>query len=612
MDGFAVRSQDTVGAEPASPRKLDTFIYLDTGDALPEGYDAVIPIENVESLDEHGEITLHLRRPVSIRIRVCCDTLESHPSLGEDIVQTQLVMSAGQGLRPVDLGAIAAAGYQSIKVARKPRVAILPTGSELVPLGSKLEAGSILEYNSLVLAAQVNLWGGIATRYPITPDRFDDLCARVEEARQDHDMILLNAGSSAGAEDFSAQVVEKLGILLVHGIAVRPGHPVILGIVGNNSDEKTINLNLELPSKRKFPNSGELRKGVVPIIGVPGYPVSAALTGEILVEPIIAKWLGRAPLELPVEKAHMTRKVTSPGGDDDYIRVAVGKVGDKLLATPLPRGAGIISALVRADGLVILPTGVQGVEAGGEVDVRLYRSQRENRENDTLYRVSRHMCLDLLAEFLYKRDRRLTSANVGSLGGLIALKNGEAHFAGSHLLDPDTGEYNISYIKRYLPGELIFIYGFVGREQGLIVKRGNRKKILGLNDLINRKISFVNRQRGAGTRVLLDYHLSKLGIDGDDILGYQQEEYTHLGVAAAVASGRADCGLGIPAAAVSLDLEFISLFQETYQLIIPKLFAESKLLRPLFEVMNEKAFQQAIMGMPGYNVGQMGKLIAEM
>jgi putative molybdopterin biosynthesis protein len=221
------------------------------------------------------------------------------------------------------------------------------------------------------------------------------------------------------------------------------------------------------------------------------------------------------------------------------------------------------------------------------------------------------MCLDLLAEFLSKYDRRLASANVGSLGGLIALKNGEAHIAGSHLLDPNTGEYNIPYIKRYLTGVPIHVYGFVGREQGLIVRRGNPKRISGLNDLRNSKINFINRQRGAGTRVLLDYHLSKLMINGEDILGYNQEEYTHLGVAAAVASGRADCGLGIPAAAKSLDLDFIPLFQETYQLIIPKFIAESELLRPLFEVMNEKSFQQAILGMPGYDVRQMGKLIAE-
>jgi putative molybdopterin biosynthesis protein len=610
MDGFAVRSQDTLGAEPGFPLVLDKFVYVDTGDALPEGYDAVITIENVESLNELGEITPSIRQPSAIRIRAAVTPWNHIRPLGEDIVQTQLVLPAGQVLRPVDLGAVAAAGHQVVKVARKPSVAVLPTGSELVPLGSILKAGDILEYNSLVLAAQVNEWGGKAQRYPITPDHFDDLCARVEEAKQNNDLILINAGSSAGEEDFTAQVVEKLGTLLVHGVAVRPGHPVIIGLITRNPDQydiKTIQSQLDEKNPRILADS---RSDTVPIIGVPGYPVSAALTGEIFVEPLIAKWTGRHPLEHPIGKAYLTRKITSPGGDDDYVRVALGKVGERLLAAPLARGAGVISSLVRADGLVILPSGVQGAEAGELVEVQLYRSIRETER--TIFCIGSHdMTLDLLAQFLFPRDRRLASANVGSQGGLIALKNNEAHLAGSHLLDPESGEYNIPYIRRYLSGIPIMVFGFVRREQGLMVKRGNPKRVMGLEDLTNPGISFINRQRGAGTRVLLDYHLSKFGIHVDEIHGYRLEEYTHLGVAAAVASGRADCGLGIPAAAQSLDLDFIPLFQETYQLLIPKVFVDSDLMSPLLEVINEQAFHQAVMGMPGYDVSQMGQLMAE-
>jgi putative molybdopterin biosynthesis protein len=589
---------------------LDKFAYVDTGDALPDGYDAVIPIENVESLDELGEITRSLRRPASIRVRAAVTPWSHIRPLGEDIIQTQLVLPAGQVLRPVDLGAVAAAGHQSIKVARKPRIAVLPTGSELVPLGTELKAGDILEYNSLVLSAQVNAWGGIAKHYPITPDRFDDLCTRVEEAKQDHDLILLNAGSSAGAEDFTAQVVEKLGILLVHGVAVRPGHPVILGLIARSLDQlKNKALHPSLQEKNAFLPMNS-RDDMVPIIGVPGYPVSAALTGEIFVEPLIAKWTGRRSLELPVEKAYLTRKITSPGGDDDYVRVAVGKVGNRLLAAPLARGAGIISSLVRADGLLILPSGVQGAEAGDLVEVQLYRSRSEIER--TIFCIGSHdMTLDLLAQFLSPHDRRLASANVGSQGGMIALKNKEAHLAGSHLLDPESGVYNIPYIQRYISGIPIMVFGFVGREQGLMVRRGNPKGVKGLDDLRSPGINFINRQRGAGTRVLLDYHLSKMGVSVEDIHGYNQEEYTHLGVAAAVASGRADCGLGIPAAAHSLNLDFVPLFQETYQLLIPKEFVGSDLLGPLFVVINDQEFHQAVMSMPGYDVSQMGKLMAE-
>ncbi len=617
MDGFAVRAEDTRAAQPSNPIVLHIgrdACYLDTGDALPEAFDAVIPIENVESLDKNSKIALAIRHPVCIRIRAAVTPWSHIRPLGEDIIQTQLVLPAGQVLRPVDLGAIAAAGHKTAKVARRPRVAILPTGSELVPLGSELKAGDIIEYNSLVLAAQVKAWGGTPTRFSITPDNFDAICAKVEEATYKHDLILLNAGSSAGAEDFSAQVVEKLGTLLVHGVAVRPGHPVILGTVRRNiRGLKQNKIKGRNPVEEEIidPSTSLPRTDLVPIIGVPGYPVSAALTGEIFVEPLIAQWTGRHLQEFPVVQAHLTRKVTSPSGDDDYLRVSVGKVGDRLLAAPLARGAGIISSLVQADGLVILPRGVQGAEAGDIVDVRLYRSPVELER--TIFCIGSHdMTLDLLAQFLSLRERRFVSSNVGSQGGLIALKRGEAHLAGSHLLDSQSGVYNISYLGIYLGGVPLKVYGFVDREQGLMVKHGNPKGVRGLEDLsMKAGVRFVNRQRGAGTRVLLDYQLSKLGIPADSIQGYNQEEYTHLGVAAAIASGRADCGLGIPAAARSLSLDFIPLFNETYQLIIPKTFAESDLLAPLFEVLNDRNFQKTVANMPGYDISQMGRLMTE-
>ncbi|HEX7621350.1 MAG TPA: molybdopterin biosynthesis protein [Anaerolineales bacterium] len=610
MDGFAVRSKDTLGAEPGSPRTLAQFAYLDTGDALPDGYDAVVPIENAESLNRLGEISTSIRHPALIRIRAAVTPWSNIRPLGEDIVQTQLVLPAGQVLRPVDLGAVAGAGHQFVSVARMPRIAVLPTGTELVPLGSDLKPGDILEYNSLVLAAQVKAWGGLPTRFPITPDNFDDLCARVDEASREHDLILLNAGSSAGEEDFTAQVIDTLGTLLVHGVAVRPGHPVILGLILRNSENHRKGKKQLKAAEGKTSTALDVRDDMVPIIGVPGYPVSAALTGEIFVEPLIARWTGRPPQKLSVEQAYLTRKITSPGGDDDYVRVAVGKVGSRLLAAPLARGAGIISSLVRADGLVIIPSGVQGAEAGDLVDVHLYRSHADLER--TIFCIGSHdMTLDLLAQFLSLRDRRFASANVGSQGGLIALKRGEAHLAGSHLLDPETGEYNLSSIRQYLTGISVMVFGFVGREQGLMVKRGNPKSIKKLEDLRRPEVSFINRQRGAGTRVLLDYQISKMGIAIEEIQGYKQEVYTHLGVAAAVASGRADCGLGIPAAAQSLNLDFIFLFQETYQLIIPKVFAISELLAPIFDVLRDREFQVAVLNMPGYDISQMGKLMAE-
>lgn len=587
MDGFALRSADTVGATLTHPRTLlygTQTVYVDTGEAMPAFADAVVPIEEVEPLDSTAQLSADPRRPRQIRIRAALPPWKHVRPMGEDMVATQLVLPAGHLLRPVDLGAIAGSGHATIQAARRPCVAILPTGSELKPIGQPVQPGEIIEYNALVLAAQIREWGGVSTRFPITPDDFAQICAQVRRAAADHDLVLLNAGSSAGSEDFSARVVETLGQLLVHGVAVRPGHPVILGMI-------------------RSPH-----QILVPIMGVPGYPVSAALTGEIFVQPLLAQWLGRLPNEPMTVQATLTRKTVSPAGDDDYVRVAVGQVGEKLLATPIARGAGVISSLVRADGIVIFPRGSQGMPASSPVTVRLYRSPLELSR--TILAIGSHdLILDLMAQFLAKQQRRLTSANVGSLAGLIALRRDEAHLAGSHLLDPATGEYNLTAIQQYLPDVPVKIVALVQREQGLMLPHGNPRQIYGLADLVRPDVRFVNRQRGAGTRVLLDYQLAQQNLSAQAINGYDQEEYTHLAVAVAIASGRANCGLGIAAAAQALDLDFLPLFQERYDLIIPNVHFESELLLPLLELLSSPQLRQAISALPGYDTRLTGTLI---
>ena len=595
MDGFALRAAATVGAQPSRPVRLRTdeeAMYVDTGDPLPDWADAVVPIENVEPLDGDGVQASDPRHPVAIRLRDALPPWSHVRPMGEDIVATELVLPAGHTLRPVDLGAIAAAGHAEMRVARKPKVAVLPTGTELVPVGQPVKRGDIIEYNSLVLAAQVASWGGEPVRFPITVDNFDQIRERVAQAAEDCDLVLLNAGSSAGSEDFSARVVDTLGELLVHGVAVRPGHPVILGLIRRVDGRQ------------------------VPIIGVPGYPVSAALTGEIFVEPLITAWLGRPGREKPETigsyeiDAALTRKVNSPAGDDDFLRVVVGKVGGKTLAAPLSRGAGVITSLVRADGVTVLPRGVQGLEAGASVKVRLFRAPAEI--DRTIFVIGSHdMTLDLLAQYLAQRGRRLVSANAGSLGGLVALRRGEAHLAGSHLLDPQTGAYNLSYIKQYLPDTPVQLVTWAGREQGLLVRKDNPKHIHDLIDLARPDVAYVNRQRGAGTRVLLDYHLQQAGIQPEQVQGYDREEYTHLAVAAAVASGRADCGMGVKAAARALDLDFVPLFSERYDLVIPCEHVKSGLLDPLFALMQDQAFRAAVQALEGYDVTEMGRIVVK-
>jgi putative molybdopterin biosynthesis protein len=371
-----------------------------------------------------------------------------------------------------------------------------------------------------------------------------------------------------------------MGQLLVHGVAVRPGHPVIMGMVER-----------------------------IPVIGIPGYPVSAALTGEIFVQPLLAQWLGRAAAEdtRPRITAMMTRKLVSPIGDDDFVRVTLAQVGDRLLATPLSRGAGVITSLVRADGLAHVPRFSEGVDMGQPIDVLLYRSVAAIRRT-VLAMGSHDPMLDLLSQHLtltFPGDH-LASANVGSMGGLIALRRKEAHLAGIHLLDEQTGEYNVSYVRQHLPNEPLQLITFAHREQGLIVAKGNPRGIQSLDDLPG--LRYVNRQRGAGTRILFDYELKQRGIEADQIAGYDHEEYTHLAVAAAVATGIADCGLGVRSAAQALDLDFISVGWERYDLAIPASYLDHPGVTHLIEVLRSPMFKEALHFQPGYDTRETGKV----
>lgn len=582
MDGYAVRAEATRSATETSPLRLrvgDHAFYVDTGDPLPPHANAVIQVENVQLLHEStGDL---------IEIIESVPPWRNVRAMGEDMVATELVLPANHKLRPQDLGAIAGCGHSEVTVYRRTRLAVIPTGTELVPPGSSVKPGDIIEYNSLMLGAQAEEAGCLVTRYPIVHDERSAIRAVVEEALLAHDIVLVNAGSSAGSEDFTASIVAELGTLCVHGIAIRPGHPVILGTARKRA-----------------------------LVGIPGYPVSAAMTFDLLIKPLLYRWQGQLPPERSILEATLTRKTVSSMGEDEFLRVTVGQVGNKVVATPLTGGAGVITSLVKADGIVKIPRFSEGVHAGATVQVELLVEPRKIR--NTILAIGSHdMILDLLADELRRQDPLLTlaSAHVGSLGGLLALQRGEAHLAGSHLLDEATGEYNVGSIEKYLTphGIRVVLLGFVNRVQGLITPKGNPKNLHTLEDLLHPDVIFVNRQRGAGTRVLLDYELKKRQLDPRQIAGYERQEYTHLAVAAAVKSGAADCGLGILAAARALDLDFIPLFNERYDLVIPTNHYESELLRLFLSIIQNptSAFRNQVTAMGGYEMENMGKVLRE-
>ncbi|MDE2780733.1 MAG: molybdopterin biosynthesis protein [Chloroflexota bacterium] len=579
MDGIAVRAADTTGATETSPVTLVVngaerqAVWVDTGDPMPSGFDAVIMVEHLHTVgDDHVSIMAPVAPWQHVR------------PLGEDIVATELVLTENHRLTPADLGACAAAGLARLSVRRRPSVAIIPTGNELVPVGADLKPGDVVEFNSIMLSAQLDEWGAVATVVDPVRDSFVALRDAAAEALNSHDLVVINAGSSAGSEDYTALVVEELGELLVHGIAVRPGHPVVLGLARGK-----------------------------PLVGLPGYPVSAMLTSELLLQPLVKHWLGQAgDSQRPTVRAQVTRKVTSSTGEDEFLRVKLGRVGEKMVATPVQRGAGVIMSLVRADGLVKIPRFSEGMDSGAEVAVELLRPLAEV-ENTIVAIGSHDLTLDLMSSFLRRSPggANLSSSHIGSLGGLTALRRGEAHLAGSHLLDEATGQYNVSYIERYLPQVPVVLVNLVGRVQGLMVRPGNPSGIQSLSDLLRPDITFVNRQRGSGTRVLLDYQLRELGAVPESVNGYQREEFSHLAVAAAVNGGAADVGLGILSAARALGLDFIPLANEQYDLVIPRPHYESDLLRPLLALLGSEEFRRAVNELGGYDISRMGQVQAE-
>lgn len=572
MDGVAVRAEDTYGARETAPLRLrlgTQAVEVDTGDPMPEDKNAVIMVEDVRFLGEEVEITAPVFPWQNVRL------------LGEDIAAGDVVLTAGQVVGPYESGALLAAGHTRVWVRRKPIVAFIPTGDEIVLPGQPLQKGDIVEFNSRVLGGMVRQAGGAPLYLPVVPDDREKIRAAVLSALERADVVAVIAGSSAGRGDFTAAIVAELGEVVCHGVAIKPGKPVILGVVAGK-----------------------------PVIGVPGYPVSAALTCQLFLLPLLYRKLGLAPPERKRLVGTLTRRLPSPMGVEEFVRARAGRVGERYLITPISRGAGLIMTMVRADGLIRIPASSQGYEAGEEVEMELWRPQEEI-DRALLFAGSHDLLLDILDEGLREMGQgwSLRTANVGSLGGLQALRRGEAHLAGCHLLDPESGEYNLSYIRRFLGDREVKIITLAAREQGLVVAPGNPLQIRGLADLREKKARFINRQRGSGTRILLDHLLAQEGIKPDEIEGYEREEFSHLAVAAAVAGGAADAGMAIRAAAEALGLDFVPVGYERYDLVIPASYWEDERVQVLVSFIRSEEFRRRSRELPGYDFSQSGREI---
>jgi putative molybdopterin biosynthesis protein len=578
MDGLAVRAEITFSTTAAAPKTLivgeDAF-YVNTGHLLPENTNAVIMVENVNELDEeHVEIEAPIFPWQNVR------------RVGEDIVATELLFPQNHQITPYCVSALLSGGVFRVKVKAKPRVLIIPTGSELVDWRKvelhDLNPGQVLETNSFVLGKLIERCGATYQRHEMVVDDIAEIKKALKSAlSEDYRLILILGGSSAGSEDFAKTAILDLGKIQIHGVTIMPGKPVIVGSVENT-----------------------------PVFGIPGYPVSAIIAFEQFVQPLLYAQLGLPEPERETVEVQPTKKIASKLGVEEFLRVKLGKVGNRIVATPLPRGAGTVTSLTEADGIIRIPNHVEGVKDDEIVSAELLRSLSAIRR--TIVIVGSHdNSLDVLANQLKSSHYELTlsSSHVGSMGGLMAIKRGVCHLAGIHLLDTEDGSYNISYLAKYLPNTAVKLVHLVQRDQGLIIGRGNPKEIKGIEDLGRKDLTFINRQVGSGTRILLDYKLEQLNIKASTIKGYQNEEFTHMAVAVSVLSGAADAGLGIYAAAKALNLEFIPVVTEQYDLVIPLEYFETAPLQILLEIINSRKFKQQVQALGGYSTKNTGKVI---
>ena len=583
MDGIALAAAVTFGATATTPVEVAAadYVVVDTGDPLPEGCDAVVMVEDVVfgdgcGIDDLGScpVTLYAASAPWSNVR----------QIGEDICAGEMLLTSNVKVEPAAMGAMLAAGVQDVRVIARPRIGIIPTGDEVVAPSANPRPGDVMEFNSTIFAGMVRQWGAEPVVYPIVRDEPGLVRAALEEAVANCDIVLLNAGSSAGRDDYSSRAVAEVGEVLYHGIAIKPGKPAILGCA--HSDGR-----------------------VAAIVGVPGYPVSGIIVVEELVKPLVARLYGCSVSEQRSVRATLARPCTSSLKYQELVRVRLGKVGDKMVATPLSRGAGVVTSFVKADGIMAVPQNREGWEAGDEVEVRLLRPAADI-ERSLVVIGSHDPLIDEVAQMLHARRAELSvaSTHVGSMGAIVAAKRGENHCGGIHLLDEATGTYNEAYLEKHFPKGGVRQVECVYRQQGLMVAPGNPLHIETLADLTIPGRSFVNRQKGSGTRILSDYLCKRDGVDPGAIYGYDHEEFTHTAVAALVEAGSVDAGMGIYSAAKMYGLGFVPVCEEQYDLLVPDYAWGTPMVEALLEVLRSPQFAARMAELGGYRTDRPGRV----
>lgn len=578
MDGFAVKAEDTFTAEEDNPVKLKVVgcvkagevpdvevergcaVEISTGAVIPKGANAVVMVEYTTVRDGY----VYVYKPVAPN--------ENVAHAGSDVMAGELIVRKGKVLSARELGLIASAGVDRVKVFRRPKVAVVSTGDEVVEVGRPLEMGKIYDVNLYTITYKVRECNCIAIPYGVVRDEYDEIKGVVEKALEECDIVITSGSTSAGLGDVIYRVFEELGDVLVHGIAIKPGKPTVIAKAGNKV-----------------------------LFGLPGYPVSALMIFDAIVAPFLRRLTGLREEKNKV-RAVVQVKTYSDIGRREFRPVALIKA-DRYIAYPFTSYSGSTSTLAKADGFIEIPENVAFLEDGEEVEVTLFG---DYKPSDLVIIGSHCLGVDLILE-LANLDAKVI--NVGSTGGLLAVKRGEADIAGTHLLDEESGIYNVPFIKKLGLRDVVLVKGYE-REQGFIVAKGNPKGIEGFEDLFRSDVTFINRNRGSGTRVLIDMNLRALaerkGMKFEDLVknikGYDVEANTHIAIAVAVLMGKADVGVGIRTVAEKYGLDFIPIKPEEYDFVIRKDRLGKKAVKAFIDTLRSEEFKRAVKKLVGIRV----------
>ncbi|MFX1486040.1 MAG: molybdopterin biosynthesis protein [Promethearchaeota archaeon] len=581
MDGFAILADDSFGAEETEPRRLKVVgrveagevpeseirsgeaFEISTGAPLPKGATAVVMVEYTSQTQGTVDIYKSIR------------PMENITAAGSDIMTGELILRKGQVLTSREIGVLAAVGMTEVEVFRKPRVAILSTGSEIMPPGESLDYGKVFDVNSYSMAAAVEESGGLPILLGISRDNEEELKEKLGQGLAKADMVLTSGSTSAGMGDMLYNIIDELGKpgILIHGIAVKPGKPTIIGVV----DDK-------------------------PVFGLPGYPTSALTLFNIFVRPAIHSLAGIIDKPTAKISARLATKIHSVSGRRQFLPVNIVETREGYVVYPSLKGSGAITTLAEADGFIQIPENKELLFPQDPVEVSLFGD--ELKPADIIIIGSHCAGVDLILSLLFDRHGgfHAKTINAGSIGGLRALKREEADIAGIHLLDAETGEYNIPFVGKYgLTGKVVIVRGY-NRKQGLIVPKGNPKQIRGLDDLLRDDVVFINRIQGSGTRLLLEKALNGLRKGNhqtfkpisERIKGFETEAKTHSAVAAAVLHNKVDTGLGTEAAARSHDLDFIPIAQEKFDFVILNNSLEKPWIKKFITVLSSRTFKEEL------------------